>query len=156
MSVTVTVSALYESPCLQTKNATQVHQRKATAWLLAFTLRPTFLICLGIRHGDTAAIDDPDVTSMPEAIKGNTSLQAIKEMFIDFIHHFEGDFGTGLTVSTSIWTHRLALLVWQSQAYMSHDLTYRFAARAIWYLNLIKKAPEDKIERKETLATVFS
>ena len=77
-------------------------------------------------------------------------------MFIDFIHHFEGDFGAGLAVSTRIWTHGLALLVWKSKAYMSHDLAYRFAAGIICYLNLIKKAPEDNIQRKETLATVFS
>lgn len=154
--VPVAVSRFDECPGEQAENAGQGHGRKTTARLLALALRPLGLVGRSVRHGEACAVDEFDVTPVPELVVGDMTLDAINQMSIDLIHHIEGNFRTGLAVSSSLWTHGGLLLAWESSARESHDLANRFAASPVWRLNLVEKAPENDIERKDAATAVLA
>jgi len=152
--VPVAVSRFEECPGEQAENAGQGHGRKTTARLLALALRPVGLVGRSVRQGEACAIDEFDVTPVPELVVGDMTLDAINQMGIDLIHHIKGDFRTGLTLGAGIGAHGGVILARESSAPQGHDLANRFAAGAVGRLDLIEKAPENDIQREDAPAVV--
>lgn len=156
VGLAVAVGSLQQSPGVQTKNADEVHDREAATGLLALALGPAGLIGLRIGHGNTGAIDYPDMTAVPAAVEGSAGLQAIDKMLVNLGEHRKGNFGACLAIRAGIRTEGKVLFPRKLSASEGHDFANGFTAGALRRLDLIKEGPEDDLQRINALAAVVS
>ncbi len=93
-----------QSPGEKTENANQIHRGKATAWLPTAALRPTILIGLSIGHGDTRAVDEPNMTTVPKPATGKIGFHARGQMGVDPFQCRHRELGSRLVIRAGIAT----------------------------------------------------
>jgi hypothetical protein len=98
----VIVDHLQKCSAMQAEKTDDFEQRKATAGLLAATLRPLTLVGSRICHRQTRAIDNFDPQAQPELLVGNLAFELLGHPGANLLEHCLIEPRASLTVGAGI------------------------------------------------------